>query len=325
MSSSIVRSWPDLNARADAAGVPLWTLVAPLPVTLLALGWMATMQVTLDWHVLSLLATSWLILAGLTLALLAVSPMRPLPALVGSFCVLLLGLAASSLPSVLGFAGPRVLWDAAFLAADRAMGIRHEDLIAVVTERPWLSALLHGVYFNTVKIIFLLPLLLCALRRYDRLHELLTLFVGSLFAIVAIAAFMPARGLFANITLDPATAAALPAYAGVFHLALVDSLLSGAPIVYNIAENPGVIVFPSFHCCMGLLVVLALRGIPVLAIAGLCAGVAIIVSTIPFGGHYVVDLVGGAAVLLAIAALSRPAATAAVHTQAANVGLAKPA
>jgi hypothetical protein len=306
MSSSIVRSWPALNARADAAGVPLWTLLAPLPVTIAALIWMTTTSVTLDWPVLMGLATSWLILVGLTIALLAVSPMRLLPALLGSFSALLLAFAAASLPSVLGFAGPRLLWDGVFLAADRAIGIRHESLIAAVAERPWLSALLHGVYFNTVKVIFALPVVLCVLGRHDRLRELLTLFVGSLFVIVAIAAFMPARGLFANITLDAATAAALPAYAGVFHLELVDSLLTGASVTYNIAANPGVIVFPSFHCCMGLLVVLAMRGIPVLGPIALGLGVAIIVSTIPFGGHYVVDLAGGAAVLLAMAALMRP-------------------
>jgi hypothetical protein len=322
MSSTIVRSWPALNARADAAGVPLWTLFAPLPVTLAALAWMMTTNVTLDWPVLTGLATSWLILVGLTVALLAVSPMRPLPALLGSFSVLLLAFAAASLPSVLGFAGPRMLWDGVFLAADRALGIRHEGLIAAVAERPWLSALLHGVYFNTVKVVFALPLLLCVLGRYDRLRELLALFVGSLFVIVAIAAFMPARGLFPNITLDAATVAALPSYAGVFHLELVDSLLTGAPVVYNVAANPGVIVFPSFHCCMGLLVVLALRGIRVLEAVGLGLGVAIIVSTIPFGGHYVVDLVGGAAVLLAIAALMRPASDMASCPRSAEAGIA---
>ena len=67
-----------------------------------------------------------------------------------------------------------------------------------------------------------------------------------------------------------------------------------------IGQTPvqGVIQFPSFHTAMAILYTYAARGVPVLFPLLIVFNVLMIVSTMPIGGHYFADVLGGAAIAL---------------------------
>jgi membrane-associated phospholipid phosphatase len=71
----------------------------------------------------------------------------------------------------------------------------------------------------------------------------------------------------------------------------------------------GVVTFPSFHAIMALLTAYALHDIRILSpFAWLWSGL-VVLSTIPIGGHYAVDLLAGGVVwgILTMAFRMRPA------------------
>jgi membrane-associated phospholipid phosphatase len=86
--------------------------------------------------------------------------------------------------------------------------------------------------------------------------------------------------------------------------------------VINLLDFDGVVNFPSFHCCMALLTAYVYRGMArisgfVYAFSGL-----VIVSCVPIGGHYLSDIVAGAAVWGAFVVMTRLRSRVAPHGQA---------
>jgi membrane-associated phospholipid phosphatase len=77
--------------------------------------------------------------------------------------------------------------------------------------------------------------------------------------------------------------------------------------VIDLSSLQGVVSFPSFHTMLGVMTIYALRDtrwimIPVLVVNG-----AMIVSTMPVGGHHLSDVLAGAGLTLgAILLVRRP-------------------
>ena len=65
----------------------------------------------------------------------------------------------------------------------------------------------------------------------------------------------------------------------------------------------GVVTFPSFHAITALLIAHAWRGLPGATLFKIWAAL-VIVSAVPIGGHYVIDLVVGAALWGVFAAIA---------------------
>ena len=57
----------------------------------------------------------------------------------------------------------------------------------------------------------------------------------------------------------------------------------------------GVATFPSFHTALALMTAAAWRDVPRIRVAMFAWQGLVIISTIPIGGHFVVDLIAGAA------------------------------
>lgn len=85
---------------------------------------------------------------------------------------------------------------------------------------------------------------------------------------------------------------------GQFH-----AVRSGEPMVFGTFPLMGLVTFPSYHTCMGLIIIWCSRGHPLTLAAGGVAGLGVIAVTPVFGGHYFVDLLGGAAVMLVLVLL----------------------
>ena len=106
----------------------------------------------------------------------------------------------------------------------------------------------------------------------------------------------PAVGIYVHYQIATDALARLPPDAGRYFLPVIRAYRSGEVAKIAIRHFGGVVEFPSFHAAMALMTADALRTIRWLFFpACLWSGITLL-STIPIGGHYVVDLVAGIAV-----------------------------
>jgi membrane-associated phospholipid phosphatase len=80
------------------------------------------------------------------------------------------------------------------------------------------------------------------------------------------------------------------------YMATLVALRSGQWTVFDYADAQGIVTFPSFHASCGILFVYAARRHPWALAAVIPLNLLMIAATPPIGGHYLVDLLGGAGV-----------------------------
>ena len=115
------------------------------------------------------------------------------------------------------------------------------------------------------------------------------LLAGSISLLVTLSLFAlwPAAGPW---TVEPLTPGTLQASVGVYLSALKSQVAPAGP------ELEEIVAFPSFHTVLAILSAAALWHIRKLRIASVVICVAICVSTVATGWHYVADVIAGAAV-----------------------------
>lgn len=193
------------------------------------------------------------------------------------------------------------LWDAAFLRFDAMLGVDHAAFYDWLVRVPYAVDAMSVCYGLTVLFVLLTGIVLVILGRYERLAAFNMMFASTLTIVVLVAAVMPSAGLFTEVRFTAAVLQALPEGSGTYHLDLFYALRAGTPMTYGPFDNPGLIVFPSFHTCMALLVLYALRDDTVLKWPAAIYCAITLVATVPYGSHYVADLAGGAAIFAACA------------------------
>lgn len=194
--------------------------------------------------------------------------------------------------------------DAFLQSLDHALGI---DPIAILAWLAglgrWTFAVMAPAYNFTIPIFFASLVALSVLGDRVEAWRAALGFAGTLLTTCAIAAFLPAKGL--AVWASPALLAQLPVNAMQTFWPHFDEFYSGADPVLRLQVIDGVVAFPSFHAAVGFLTVaMWRRHRAMLALAGLYLAV-MLVATLPGGGHYVVDLIGGFAVWAAWFVLAR--------------------
>ncbi len=226
-------------------------------------------------------------LAGLSLAAFVSMP-APLS---------LLSYAAASL-------GARFpLQDAGFAAIDKAIGLDWLAFVALVNEWPTLVHILKAGYHYTIAAVIYALAFLNVIRRADRVAE----FVWAMFltCIVAniVSALLPANGAYVWHAPAADIRSAISADSGVWHLQHYEALRAGTFRFFDLARTEGLVTFPSYHTAMALLIPLALRGFGVVTALGWIFAAIVVVSTIPIGGHYLIDVICGVALAVACVAV----------------------
>lgn len=107
------------------------------------------------------------------------------------------------------------------------------------------------------------------------------------FGFLALASFVDASA---------ATLSAMPQGAGTYAFHDIAQFRSASHAVLDLDALAGVITFPSAHTILALLAIQAWWWHPVLRWPVLALNLLVIVTTIPMGGHYYVDLIAGALV-----------------------------
>jgi membrane-associated phospholipid phosphatase len=197
------------------------------------------------------------------------------------------------------------LRDPELAAIDRWLGFDWLGFVSLMNDSAGLSQALTLAYSSTGVIVVFACLWLCALKRVERLTEFLAVLsastvgvgIGMLIAPAsgAYTYFKPARALFSNYSAD----------AGTFHMPLFTLLRTSAHPVIDFATADGIVTFPSFHTVIGVISSYALRDNKPVALVVLLLNASMIVSTLPVGGHYLIDLIAGALIALIAIAIVR--------------------
>jgi hypothetical protein len=205
--------------------------------------------------------------------------------------------AALVVLSYLASATDRPLLDDYLAAADRAIGFDWISCAALFNESASAAAILKWAYNSLIYQVLAIHLLLALSSRPERLLEFATAF-GLAGAITCAMQFMmPAAGAIAFYNPAPEIISSFGTSASAGHMQQLEQLRSLRDFVI---ESPvGIVTFPSFHAALGVIFIYYSRGFSYVSVLFLLLNAALIVSTIPVGGHHLVDIPMGVAVALA--------------------------
>lgn len=177
---------------------------------------------------------------------------------------------------------------------DLALGFDGLAILDWQLRHLWLFIPMRLAYIYTVKLFFAGMVVLALLGDRIEAWRAAFCFVGTLLTTCVISIVVPAKGLavWAPVSiLDRLPVGAMRSFWPRF-----DDFYSGADPILRVKILDGVISFPSFHAVVGFLTFAMWRkNIWTRVVAGSYLAV-MLLSTLPGGGHYVVDLLAGFAV-----------------------------
>jgi hypothetical protein len=184
--------------------------------------------------------------------------------------------------------------DAAFARIDAALGWDWPAYYRFFVERPTLLPYT-SLFYNSIALSGLIPIVLAALGDRLRLQRFVLAAALTLAATIAISAFVPAMGAYFHHGLD-IHAEGLFTEGYTYQLARLPFIRDGSLRVILPSTLGGVIMFPSFHAAVAVLIIWALWSVwwlrPVVAILG--GGM--LLATPLCGGHYFIDVLAGSAI-----------------------------
>ena len=199
----------------------------------------------------------------------------------------------------LGARAAMPLVDPALHAADAALGFDWLAYVRWLNARSGLVEMFATAYRSLPFGMLLAFLWLAAKGEARRMREYLFLVVVTLLIVDVFSVVAPATGAVGYLKPGADAIGNLPEWAGRVWLGDLQALREGRMHAATWGEMQGIVAFPSFHAIGALLPLWGLRGaaggwlfrllLPVNAI--------MLAATIPMGGHYLVDLLGGAAAL----------------------------
>jgi hypothetical protein len=189
----------------------------------------------------------------------------------------------------------------ALAAADHTLGFDWNAYAHVMYDHPWVYLIFSNAYAKlTLSGLMLTPII--AILRNDRIRviEICFFMLATALTCVVIAGFLPAYPATDSL----ADAGILRAFElnGHHYLTNISAQLHelrDAPhVVIDLRKAEGLVCFPSFHCCMALIILYCNRGLGLFSWLAYLAGIVIIAATPAYGGHYLVDLIGGGLITL---------------------------
>jgi hypothetical protein len=187
----------------------------------------------------------------------------------------------------------RPLIDDWLVRADALFGINVQTLAAWTAAHPGISLVL-SICYATLMLQFLLPLLILGLRcrERDTLWEYVFHFQFCLVITIACLAMFPAECSYTHMgftsTIDQARV--------IRH---ITALRAGTFHVLDFTDLDGLVSMPSFHAAGGMMVTWAFRRHRAWFVALVIVNAGLVTATFMSGTHYVVDVLGAAALFAA--------------------------
>jgi hypothetical protein len=263
--------------------VPEWSAIAGL--ALVDAVWAAHIHLTFT------ATPADFLVPGLTLALMAGARLfafRRASLTAEYFALFIAASIAVCALSYLCLASSTGLADQHLAAMDRLLGFDWLAGYRFVQAHPALSALLGLAYGSLVYQGLYLCLLLGLMDQKQRLREMFWLFLLTALLACAGTLCLPALGPSKYFNIETTTG----------FVPVMQHLLSGRDMSFALGGMTGVVSFPSFHTSMALAYAWAFRKCGIIGV-GMAALNIIMLCAVPFfGGHYLVDMIAGAATML---------------------------
>lgn len=213
----------------------------------------------------------------------------------GALAVVIFSGSAAGIISLAGLRLNAPLIDGNLAALDSALLLDSRSIVTATASSPFFSGLMGLAYISSFPILFASIVLLGWMRKARALWQLSFVFAFTAVGCATISAFFPAMGAFSYFEYPASVYDGLPAGSGVYHLAKFEYYRHAVAPVISMSSLQGVVTFPSFHCCLALMTAFAFVEHRWLFLASFLWNGLVIISTIPIGGHYLVDLPAGAA------------------------------
>ena len=177
---------------------------------------------------------------------------------------------------------------------DKMIGFDWVAFTGWLNARPLILEILRKAY-NILPLITVFTLVYqLAFKHYEKLKEFLFVFSLTVIGTLMTGTFLPAIGAFEYNNPPSELLTNIPAMSGRYYLPHLYALRDGSMTVIPLDHLTGLIQFTSFHTTMALILTWAMRRTPLfwpfVIINTLMAA-----STPLYGGHYLMDLIGGAA------------------------------
>ena len=197
------------------------------------------------------------------------------------------------------------LTDSYFAAFDRAIGFDWLATLSFVNQYPLIGKLSTFFYLSSLPLVAMTLIYLSFTGRGKQLE----LFITSLIISCIITLFVsgPLAALGPYVYYNPPielyrdfAPAVMPQGADSPYISHLMALRDGSMRLLSLGHTEGLIVFPSFHTVMSVLMILALRGCgPMFWLGGVFN--ILVLMTVPIdGGHYLADMVAGLLVAIVV-------------------------
>jgi membrane-associated phospholipid phosphatase len=187
------------------------------------------------------------------------------------------------------------LQDAVLANLDRDLGFFWPRFLDMANSSPILASSFVRAYQTIGPIAALVIVWLALTRHGERLTELVAVLSLSTVGLCIGMWLVPAAGAFAYYAPAPQRFTNFSALGEMWTFAQAFTMLrDGSLSVIDLSDLQGVVSFPSFHTVLGVLTTYALRDTKWLVIPVLLVNAAMIASTMPVGGHHLVDVLAGA-------------------------------
>ncbi|SFL19886.1 phosphatase PAP2 family protein [Methylorubrum salsuginis] len=296
------RRRPRLTAGLAAPGRGFWGIAAGIgALDLLGIAWTG-----LRVEPLGFLAALGAVLVLLAAAFLCSALREPkLRAMALASAYLIAVTTGLAVLHVLAAMPALPLADETLAGIETALGFDGPAYLAFLAAHPDLARVLALAYHSSGPQIGLVVVVLSAVGRTGRLWAYARLFTLALAACILVSAFVPAAGTYAAAAVQGRPTGELETVGALWHLDMLQALRDGRFHTLALFEIRGLVTFPSFHASLAVLTGWALRPVPVIGPLALLLNATIVVAAIGAGGHYLPDVMAGAALAFALVAARR--------------------
>jgi membrane-associated phospholipid phosphatase len=271
---------------------PLWALVAVMAAATIGSFLLSGLAVDPVSNLLSLAGVAVLFVIGAFYRFMR--PNLPISDTSIAGGLLLLMLLFGALLTYAAAAADFPYRDAELYAIDRALGLDRQAYLSFFHSRPWLQKCMEIIYLSLLPQFALTPLVMLISGQMLRLQRMIFAVGVALLLTAAVSVFTPAVNAFAYVDV---TLPVLAKSSGIYtYVPTLEALRDGTLHVLRLDNLEGLVSFPSFHTAAALLFIWTLSTVPYLRWPALFLNLGLIAATPLVGGHYFIDLAGGAAV-----------------------------
>lgn len=282
---------------ARRAEIAIWAVIAATAATVCSFAIVGPFRI--DWEsVARVAAAAAALYAAGRFYQKSGRDLRAAGALIGTAQLALFAVAGAAL-SYVAAAADLPLWDEAFAASDRALGLNWAGWLTTMNAHPALHTACLLAYSSFPLQATAAILVLAATQRLVRLQVFLLGFMVATILTVVISAVMPAQGVWGHLGLSTQDYPAIAPATQNAHLPVFFGLRDGSFRLLAGAGAEGIITFPSLHAALAVLFIIAMWPLRYLRWIAVALNVTMLAATPVDGGHYFIDVLAGS--MLAVA------------------------